>query len=65
VLTGNDCRRELNLPALPDGDTLTSPYTTAGKQPEASNDNQKPDKEASRVSDRHQSRRDLRDRHKG
>lgn len=44
VLTGNDCRRELNLPALPDGDTLASPYTTAGKQPEASNDN-KPEKE--------------------
>ncbi len=40
VLTGNDCRRELNLPALPDGDTLASPYTMAG------NDNRKPDKEA-------------------
>jgi HK97 family phage portal protein len=37
VITGNDARRELNLPALPDGDTLTSPYTTAG------NDNQKPE----------------------
>lgn len=43
IVTGNDCRRELNLPALPDGDTLTSPYTTAG-QP--ANDNRKPDKEA-------------------
>lgn len=40
VLTSNDCRRELNLPALPDGDTLTSPYTTAG------NDNQKPEGDA-------------------
>lgn len=30
IVTGNDCRRELNLPALPDGDSLASPYTTAG-----------------------------------
>jgi len=30
IVTGNDCRRELNLPALPDGDSLSSPYTTAG-----------------------------------
>jgi HK97 family phage portal protein len=40
VLTGNDCRRELNLPSRPDGDSLTSPYTTAG------NDNQKPERDA-------------------
>lgn len=37
IVTGNDCRRELNLPALPDGDSLSSPYTTAG------NDNRKPE----------------------
>lgn len=37
IITGNDARRELNLPALPDGDSLSSPYTTAG------NDNRKPE----------------------
>lgn len=33
VMTSNDCRRLENLPALPDGDTLASPYTTAGTAP--------------------------------
>lgn len=37
IITGNDARRELNLPARPDGESLASPYTTAG------NDNQKPE----------------------
>lgn len=39
VMTANDVRRKENLPALPDGNTLASPYTTAG-QP--ANDNNKP-----------------------
>lgn len=42
VMTSNDCRRRENLPPLPDGDTLASPYTTPGT---AANDNE-PEKEA-------------------
>lgn len=40
VMTANDVRRKENLPALPDGDSLSSPYTTAG------NDNRKPEGDA-------------------
>ncbi|MEO4040342.1 phage portal protein [Hoeflea sp. CAU 1731] len=43
VITGNDARRAENLPALPDGDTLASPYTTSNNAPV--NDNS-PDEEA-------------------
>lgn len=37
IMTANDVRRRENLPALPDGDTLSSPFTTAGTP--AANDN--------------------------
>lgn len=40
VMTANDVRRKESLPALPDGDSLSSPYTTAGKP---ANDNNKPE----------------------
>lgn len=40
VMTANDVRRKENLPALPDGDSLSSPYTTAGRP---ASDNQKPE----------------------
>ncbi len=45
VMTANDVRRKENLPALPDGNSLASPFTTPG-QPAASNDNQKPERDA-------------------
>lgn len=45
VMTANDVRRRENLPALPDGNTLSSPFTTAGTAAPA-NDNNKPPKEA-------------------
>nr|WP_184803857.1 phage portal protein [Rhizobium leucaenae] len=44
VMTGNDVRRELGLPALPDGDALSSPFTTAGA-PAPANQNQPKPKE--------------------
>jgi HK97 family phage portal protein len=44
VMTANDVRRRENLPALPDGNTLSSPFTTAGA-PAPANDNNKPPKE--------------------
>lgn len=42
VMTGNDVRRRENLPALPDGNTLSSPYTTAGTPAAVNNNNPKP-----------------------
>lgn len=44
VFTANDVRRRENLPALPDGDTLSSPFTTAGTP--AANDNKPKPREA-------------------
>ncbi|MBN9470205.1 MAG: phage portal protein [Bosea sp.] len=44
VMTSNDCRRRENLPPLPDGDTLASPYTTPG--PANSNEPKEQDDEA-------------------
>ncbi|TCK27988.1 HK97 family phage portal protein [Ancylobacter aquaticus] len=41
AMTSNDVRRRENLPALPDGDTLGSPYTTPGA-PAPANDNPEP-----------------------
>jgi HK97 family phage portal protein len=41
VMTANDVRRKEGLPALPDGNTLSSPFTTAGT-PKPANDNSKP-----------------------
>lgn len=45
VMTANDVRRRESLPALPDGDTLGSPYTTAGA-PAPANDNPEPEEAA-------------------
>jgi HK97 family phage portal protein len=33
VMTANDARRLLNMPALPDGDRLENPYVQSGKNP--------------------------------
>lgn len=44
VMTANDVRRKEGLPALPDGNTLASPFTTAGT-PQPANTN-KPSEEA-------------------
>lgn len=43
-MTANDVRRKEGLPALPDGNTLASPYTTSGTAKPA-NDNSPPPKE--------------------
>jgi len=42
VMTANDVRRRENMPALPEGNTLASPFTTPGA---AANDNKPPQKE--------------------
>ncbi|WP_271204584.1 phage portal protein [Methylopila jiangsuensis] len=34
VVTGNECRARENLPARPDGDSLSNPNTTSGAEPE-------------------------------
>ncbi|MFG1399907.1 phage portal protein [Roseixanthobacter pseudopolyaromaticivorans] len=46
VMTANDVRRLENLPALPDGDTLTSPYTTSAATPAANDNTTKPEEAA-------------------
>ncbi|MEF2548532.1 phage portal protein [Aurantimonas sp. E1-2-R+4] len=45
AFTANDVRRRENMPALPDGNQLASPYTTPG-QPAAANNNTTPNREA-------------------
>jgi HK97 family phage portal protein len=37
VITANDARRLLNLPALPDGDRLENPYVQSGRNPSVGN----------------------------
>ncbi len=44
VMTSNDVRKRENLPEHPEGNTLSSPFTTAGAKP--ANDNPKPQEAA-------------------
>lgn len=45
VMTANDARAELGLPAHDEGDTLTSPHTTAGAAPSANEPPANPESE--------------------